>query len=418
MVYSAPALEHTQFTTPHPARARFPCLAASAHPSPPFAWSHSTHAGSTRTTTTTTTTAAPGGEAAAAPTATPTAEEGVPPQEPEPVANPAVGGLFMRWDPNDPAATEAPAKWAAAVTTMKALPPMSEKGFEAQQSIMDFGEEIKAWTSDTMIPFTDDTVTTGQLTAMLRSRGTIADGVSVSAVDKKALGIQGILSQTYRYTVTYEGGEGPKSMIAKFAPPAVDWKFLTGSTCLKSLAEEVTVYETEFFTKIGLGKNVGAQAQPQCFFAAYDDIREELIILLEDFGERALTAGDQISGGPATGKPPSLEKFLPAFKAAGDLNGKYFVSYSWRRLLAAAPASLSVSLSLSLSFSLAASRCLSLSLAVSLSLADSRVHPFAHKRRTIHRESGKIKLRMVAAGRSWTSRARSGPGSGQRSKPS
>eukprot|EP01043_Picozoa_sp_COSAG02_P006301 COSAG02_NODE_178_length_31091_cov_59.242482_17_plen_361_part_00 len=257
------------------------------------------------------------------------AEEGVPPQLPDPVANPQVGGMFMRWDPTDPAAREAPAKWSAAVATMKALPPISEKGFEAQQSIMDFGEEIKTWRGDTMIPFKDEDVTTGQLTAMLRSRGTIADGVSVSAIEKKALGIQGILSQTYRYTVTYEeGGEGPKSIIAKFAPPAVDWKFLTGSTCLKSLAEEVTVYETEIFTKIGLGENVGAQAQPQCFFTAYDDIREELIILLEDFGERALTAGDQISGGPATGKPPSLEKFMPAFKAAGDLNGKYFVSIS------------------------------------------------------------------------------------------
>ena len=79
-------------------------------------------------------------------------------------------------------------------------------------------------------------------------------------------------------------------------------------------------------TKNGLGASVGGLAQPKCFFAAYDDIREEVIILLEDFGERALTAGDQISGGPAAGKPPSLEAFLPAFKAAGEFNGKFFNS--------------------------------------------------------------------------------------------
>jgi hypothetical protein len=57
--------------------------------------------------------------------------------------------------------------------------------------------------------------------------------------------------------------------------------------------------QTDFMTKNGLGASVGGLAQPKCFFAAYDDIREEVIILLEDFGERALTAGDQISGGPA-----------------------------------------------------------------------------------------------------------------------
>ena len=151
-------------------------------------------------------------------------------------------------------------------------------------------------------------------------------------VNKKILGIQGILSQTYRYTLTYTGGDGPKSMIAKFGPTSADWKFLTGSNCLKSLAEEALCYETKFFTKVGLGEQVGAQAQPECYFVAYDDIREDIILLLEDFGAKGLTAGDQITGGPAEGAPPSLEKFTLSFQAVGDLNGKFFncANQTWK----------------------------------------------------------------------------------------
>ena len=90
--------------------------------------------------------------------------------------------------------------------------------------------------------------------------------------------------------------------------------------------------QTGFLTQIGACANVGGQAQPRCFFSAYDDIREVYVLLMEDFGLRALTAGDQITGGPAPGAPPSLEAFTVAFQAAGDLNGKLFncVDQAWK----------------------------------------------------------------------------------------
>ena len=249
----------------------------------------------------------------------------------EPASNEldAASGMYRRWDPNaeDAASKSAPAAWASALAKFKSLPAISENGFESMDFMINFEKEAKSWeaASDMVIPWFDYSMTKPKLTRMLRSRGAIGEDVSVASLERKPLDLQGFLSQTFRYKITYDGGTGPPSLIAKFAPVAkADFRFLCGSQCLKAFNEEVTVYKTGFLTKIGACSTVGGQAQPACYFAAYDDVREAYCLLLEDFGLRELGAGDQNSGGPAKDAPPSLEAFSAAFKAAGDLNGKFF----------------------------------------------------------------------------------------------
>src|SRR5690606_779391 len=85
---------------------------------------------------------------------------------------------------------------------------------------------------------TADQLTPEWLTAALRSSGVLASG-EVTAVDAKPLGT-GQMCDSARLTLTYSGGEGPETMVAKL--PASDETSRTTAINLGSYVKEVRFY--------------------------------------------------------------------------------------------------------------------------------------------------------------------------------
>jgi hypothetical protein len=101
-------------------------------------------------------------------------------------------------------------------------------------------------------------MTKEHFTNMLRGGGHLSDGVSVAALKKIPLAIQGVLSQTFKLVATYDGEPNngvPTEFIAKFLNPDPAFAFfrmMCGSQAMLSFQQEDWCYANEFYQKAGV----------------------------------------------------------------------------------------------------------------------------------------------------------------------
>ena len=172
-----------------------------------------------------------------------------------------------------------------------------------------------------VVPSTGERVTPEKFTNMLRGGGHIPEDCSVATLDVKALALQGVLSQTFRFTVTYAGSVKitPTVFIAKFLNPDPGFAFfrlVCGSAGLSLFGVEDWAYSCDFFKRHGV-------RQPECYFTSYDPVRETFCFVLEDMNLAGFQGGDQLSGGPGEGLPPHKGMFLEATAANAEFCAKY-----------------------------------------------------------------------------------------------
>ena len=91
-----------------------------------------------------------------------------------------------------------------------------------QEAMVAFDAAPHPWESSAkVVPSSGEALTAEKLTNMLRGGGHLPNGVSVKSLEKVALALQGVLSQTFRLVVEYDGDAGalPTEFIAKFLNP-------------------------------------------------------------------------------------------------------------------------------------------------------------------------------------------------------
>jgi len=234
-------------------------------------------------------------------------------------------GMFLRWDPTHPTAPEGQAAWAALLEEYESLPGMDPAtGAAAQmERMIKFDSSELPWeeSSDNVVPSSGEKLTAAKLTKMLRGGGHIGATATVKTLEKVPLALQGVLSQTFKLVLTYEGetSEGlPSEFIAKFLNPDPGFaffRFVCGSTGIESFKVEDWCYSTEFFGMNGI-------RQPKCYFTSYDPQRETFCLILEDMGAAGFTVGDQLSGGPAKDQPPDLAMYKYTMDSLASFNAR------------------------------------------------------------------------------------------------
>ncbi len=132
------------------------------------------------------------------------------------------------------------------------------------------------------VPSSPEDLTPEWLSAALGGR----DGsVCVSQVDIVPIGVGvGIMSLLFRLTPTYLSGSGPRSLVAKIAPPY---------EMIRMIAAGYRFYQTE----VGMYRNLSPELRlrpPALFFAAHDPDSDDFVILMEDLGHLRTT--DQLVG--------------------------------------------------------------------------------------------------------------------------
>ena len=109
--------------------------------------------------------------------------------------------------------------------------------------------------------------------------------VTISAIDIEPIGVGiGIMSLLYRVTPTYESGRGPRSFIAKIAPPY---------EVVRTIAAGYRFYETEVAMYQTLAPELRLRP-PELYFASHDPDSDDFVILMEDLGH--LRTVDQLEG--------------------------------------------------------------------------------------------------------------------------
>ena len=193
----------------------------------------------------------------------------LPPKKTDPLKHES--GMYLRWDPSDNTAGVAQAAWDSFLAKYTTLPPMDPaSGAPTQQmSMVDFDSRELPWeASDNVVPSYGARMTAGKLTNMLRGGGHISDSCRVAAVECVPLALQGVLSQTFKLVVTYEGTvqEGtPASFIAKFLNPDPSfafYRFVIGSGGLRCFEIEDWMYKHDYIQNHGM-------RQPVCYFTSY-----------------------------------------------------------------------------------------------------------------------------------------------------
>ena len=158
---------------------------------------------------------------------------------------------------------------------------------------------------------------------MLRGGGHIPEDCSVATLEIKPLALQGVLSQTLRFTVTYAGTPNagtPAVFIAKFLNPDPGFAFfrlVCGSAGFGAFGTEYWAYDCMFFENHGV-------RQPKSYFSSYDPVRETFCFVLEDMNLAGYQCGDQLSGGPGEGLPPHMEVFMETTVINAKFCAKYF----------------------------------------------------------------------------------------------
>ena len=134
------------------------------------------------------------------------------------------------------------------------------------------------------IPASAADLTPQWLSAVL-SASTGDDSLQISHVDVQPVGVGvGIMSVLYRLTPTYSAGNGPKSVIAKLAPPYPQ---------VREIAAGYHFYDREVSVYQQLGSEL-AFRPPHVHLARHDPSTDDFVIVLEDFG--GLRTADQLDG--------------------------------------------------------------------------------------------------------------------------
>lgn len=111
------------------------------------------------------------------------------------------------------------------------------------------------------------------------------DPLSISTVSAEPIGVGiGIMSLLFRLTPTYESGNGPRSLVAKIAPPYEQVRMIAAG--YRFYQTEVAMY-TKLSTELGL-------RPPALYYATHDPASDEFVILMEDLGH--LRTSDQLEG--------------------------------------------------------------------------------------------------------------------------
>lgn len=135
-----------------------------------------------------------------------------------------------------------------------------------------------------LVPFIDNPgdVTPSWMTAALRSSGALAGG-EVTALTSEPVGT-GQMADSVRFTVTYEGGAGPASVVGKFAAadPTSRATGTSGNTYLR---------EVRFYQQLQAQVDIRT---PGCLFSALDEDTGLFVLLLEDLAPAR--QGDQMAG--------------------------------------------------------------------------------------------------------------------------
>ncbi|MGV3759691.1 MAG: phosphotransferase family protein [Actinomycetota bacterium] len=129
---------------------------------------------------------------------------------------------------------------------------------------------------------TADALTPAWLTEALRSSG-VLDGGSVATVEAQPLGT-GQMCDSVRLRLTYEGGGGPETMVAKL--PASDPTSRTTAINLSNYVKEV-----RFYTELADALSVRT---PAVHYADLSDDGGSFVLLLEDLAPAE--QGDQLTG--------------------------------------------------------------------------------------------------------------------------
>eukprot|EP01052_Picozoa_sp_SAG31_P002253 SAG31_NODE_77_length_27533_cov_47.448859_24_plen_566_part_00 len=232
-------------------------------------------------------------------------------------------GMFLRWDPNDKAtASQGQAAWDDLLTNFYSLPPVDEGGVPQQQLAMTTfdGNDHPFEASPMVTPRAGHQLTPERLTNMLRGEKYLTAAQSVLTADVKTLALQGVLSQTFKVTVTYSGEPDlPDVFIAKFLSPAPTFAFtrmVMGGTGMGAFRLEDWMYNNDFFRKAGC-------RQPECYFSSHDPVRETFCLLMEDLNTE-FSGGDQLSGGPGADEPHHHLGNLEVIEAMATFNAKTF----------------------------------------------------------------------------------------------
>jgi hypothetical protein len=136
--------------------------------------------------------------------------------------------------------------------------------------------------SELPIADTPDAMTPAWFTEALRRSGRLRDG-EVTAVDLRPIGT-GQMSDSFRITLRYAGGEGPATMIAKL--PAADETSRATAVSLHNYENEVLFYQQ-------LAPNLPIHT-PTVYYTDIEPGTPHFVLLLEDMAPAR--AGDQLRG--------------------------------------------------------------------------------------------------------------------------
>lgn len=146
-----------------------------------------------------------------------------------------------------------------------------------------------------------DLVTVEWLTDVLRHGAAISDDTVVVAFGAETIGT-GQVGENVRYTLTYEGGTGPVTVVAKFA--SRDQVSASTGVATKTYDTEVSFYRD-------LAATVDI-SRPHCFFSAIEFGTANVVLVMEDLAPAE--QGDQITG-------CTVEQALVAIDEAAKLHG-------------------------------------------------------------------------------------------------
>ncbi len=139
------------------------------------------------------------------------------------------------------------------------------------------------------LPRTTTDITTDWLTDVLRASGAIDEATSVTSIttDETEIGV-GFMGEVGKLELTYEGGSGPATMMAKFP---------TQSAEVAAMMHPTRVFEREhrFYGELAVDTPVRTPDTYHVTCVTDDDpASERYLLLMEDLGD--LTLGDQVAG--------------------------------------------------------------------------------------------------------------------------
>lgn len=137
----------------------------------------------------------------------------------------------------------------------------------------------------TSTPSKASDITPEWLTDALRAGGALASDVTVTAVRTEPVGVGvGLVAALARVTPTYQGGDGPATLIAKIPAPEEGSRFVAAA--LGMYRREVGFYR-ELSPRSAL-------PHPRCYYADHDPDTDGFVLLLEDLSSGRVL--DQLVG--------------------------------------------------------------------------------------------------------------------------